>query len=737
MRERGRDPSGAGFPADGRASSASVTAAPSPTHLSEGHGGGRARFGGGRPLGRSSKKSALSYSDFHAERNDASAEDGEVSEGGRMGRRPGVTGVLDPSAHFLGQRSVSLTALHPGQTCYGPATQILLEPRMAQLETLEAKMASIEVSLSVTPRRRRTPSQSGMSSVTPSAPATPLGDRGIRSYPSKSSLTSPSPRPVVRPMSPPAPVPQKTPISTSEKNSDHPPLELDNLKKTLREKETVIQGLKQQLGRWPGTANNHHNPWEFMANGNKSSNIMKNIISRNGEALKSPLTKEERAAAERKLRHLRQDVDARRRTIQGLQSSLSSLHVTDNIDVRIQQAELEFSLGREELELLTLLEQIRNLQAAIEESEEILLATNSNALRQQLRDMPGSNSLYWCLKESGNGRWEIKAVEVNVDLRRPSFSIVTKRRSGDGNKSGLFIEWASSACPLSHGDRIIEVNGESVIGSSSDEMRRILGTVSGTVCVVVLRKVNPTRRTEVNVKKDEDVRSDDAMAVLKKERDALKGENLRLTHRISYLEEQVNELQTAASGSDASRSSISGSWKASQPPYSASRPNENNHQGKQEERTTEGKPNQMNSSDHNGQVAPQMHNNHSNHSVSTPQSGSSTPRPPVPPKKPLRLSLPRATSLQSVESLPADTSVLATRKPTKRNHRGEPPVLLIETPQPPPRASSRADSCHSVSSAPSRHHHSSHRLSMDSQTLFDAISHRSRKPHAQSVKHDC
>lgn len=37
-----------------------------------------------------------------------------------------------------------------------------------------------------------------------------------------------------------------------------------------------------------------------------------------------------------------------------------------NIDVRIQQAELEYRLGREELELLTLREESRALQAALE-----------------------------------------------------------------------------------------------------------------------------------------------------------------------------------------------------------------------------------------------------------------------------------------------------------------------------------------------------------------------------------
>lgn len=43
--------------------------------------------------------------------------------------------------------------------------------------------------------------------------------------------------------------------------------------------------------------------------------------------------------------------------------------IRSNIDVRIQQAELEYRLGREELELLTLREESRALQAALELAE--------------------------------------------------------------------------------------------------------------------------------------------------------------------------------------------------------------------------------------------------------------------------------------------------------------------------------------------------------------------------------
>ena len=45
--------------------------------------------------------------------------------------------------------------------------------------------------------------------------------------------------------------------------------------------------------------------------------------------MRPPLSKEERSAAERKLRHLRQDVETRRRAIRGLQASLAALHVTE------------------------------------------------------------------------------------------------------------------------------------------------------------------------------------------------------------------------------------------------------------------------------------------------------------------------------------------------------------------------------------------------------------------------
>lgn len=87
---------------------------------------------------------------------------------------------------------------------------------------------------------------------------------------------------------------------------------------------------------------------------------------------------------------------------------------------------------------------------------------------------------------------------------------------------------------------------------------------------------------------------------------------------------------------------------------------------------------------------------------------------PAPLKKPLRLSLHRASSLQSVESAPPTTFHDIAKKPTKRNHKGDPPHeknLQVEVngetnyqtqesqtnqSQPPSRTPSRAESCQSA-----------------------------------------
>ncbi|XP_011647822.1 uncharacterized protein LOC105433983 isoform X1 [Pogonomyrmex barbatus] len=598
----------------------------------------------------------------------------------------------------LQQRSVSLTALHTGVG----AQQQLLEPRMAQLETLEAKMASIEVSLSTTPRRKKGGSISG-------------------------SIPSPA----------------------GHRNRDHYK-ELDALRVALRDKENIIQTLKGQL----------------------CNTLSSRLALRNGAP---PLTEADRKAAEERLQRLRRDADNKRLAIKNLKLALERLDITDNIDVRIQQAELEYRLGREELELLTLHEESRALQAALELAE--------------TQEKQKNDTIFSCI--SGSTQVTIHAVEVSADPKSPRFGAGPR-----DDAIGLYVDWAVEDSGLCKGDRILEVNGKLVVGAGRSDLARLLAVAPDAAQIVVLRK-------------------GESLAALR----TLRSDNLRLTHRIGYLEEQVRDLlapsrtevptedpppsrqghvQVFQKGpqvtalvtanlpglnvksctelrqslpivrsrhSDHSRR-LTDSRSQRELDFSSdgvanghhkSR-NRQKHQGLQLARSTASldcKQSPMQSQmqrRRSPRVESAMEHLHKsrksgsqlqslefdseptyyrlqdsqsraseNSEISAAYSFQEAKTRPAPPKKPLRLSLHRAASLQSVESAPpAAPQHDVTRKPTKRNHRGDPPAEKISSrpeangnmnansqeshaspPQPPPRTPSRAESCQSALRWPS------------------------------------
>lgn len=77
---------------------------------------------------------------------------------------------------------------------------------------------------------------------------------------------------------------------------------------------------------------------------------------------------------------------------------------------------------------------------------------------------------------------------------------------------------------LYKGDRILEINGQLITCKTKDELQKLIGN-TGKSQIVVLRK-KPA-------------------AIPQKQLDLEKENNMRLQHRISYLEEQVKELQSA------------------------------------------------------------------------------------------------------------------------------------------------------------------------------------------------
>uniref|UniRef100_A0A182RV06 PDZ domain-containing protein n=1 Tax=Anopheles funestus TaxID=62324 RepID=A0A182RV06_ANOFN len=312
---------------------------------------------------------------------------------------------------FLNERSSSMTIL-PSQ---GKSHQH--PPRMSQLETLEAKMANIEVSLCAgTPRRRK---------------GTSLGG-------SLSARSSPRPEAAPR-----------------------------ELRTALQDREAVIQNLRLQLG-----------------------------LGKLPRPTGPPLDDTERPVAEQRLAKLKSDAETKRHVIKNLKSALEKLDVTDNIDVRIRQAELEYALGREELQLLSLVEEARALQGRLDKPKQ-----EPNTLYGMLQS---GASLSLLAIRASTGRW-------NASTRN--------------EQPGFWVDWVLEGESLQRGDRIIEINGKAIGGRNREEMARAIGSHSKAEIVVARARKAPS----VNHLAHQTLQQTQA-------------DNVRLQHRISYLEDQVREL---------------------------------------------------------------------------------------------------------------------------------------------------------------------------------------------------
>ncbi|XP_055704332.1 uncharacterized protein LOC129802483 isoform X2 [Phlebotomus papatasi] len=207
----------------------------------------------------------------------------------------------------------------------------------------------------------------------------------------------------------------------------------------------------------------------------------------------TPLEENERPAAEQRLHRLKIDAENKKIAIRNLKSALDKLDITDNIDVRIRQAELEYALGREELQLLSLVEEIQALQSRLEKSK------------------PEANSIYSILQ---NG--------TNLSLHAVHVTVGRWAATSRNDCPGMWIEWALEGEGLYRGDRIIEVNGKILSGRTREELQRLIGNTSRCQLVVIRQRAMPFAQQQL-LQSQED--------------------NMRLQHRISYLEDQVKELQ--------------------------------------------------------------------------------------------------------------------------------------------------------------------------------------------------
>ncbi|KAI5694987.1 hypothetical protein M8J76_006428 [Diaphorina citri] len=228
----------------------------------------------------------------------------------------------------------------------------------------------------------------------------------------------------------------------------------------------------------------------------------------------------DKAEAEARLCKLRQELDRKRIFIKNMKMSLDTVDSSDNIDIRIQHAELEYQLGKEELNLLNILEEFRNLQNSLE--------NNFNKSDSYFHE---SLSIYNYIVQhcASADTLTLHAVQIPYDSKCPKFGL-----SYRDENHGLFVEWTSEeggGSGLCKGDRILEINNHLIVQNNNrTEIIKLLKLLPTTKLVVLrtVKKPAPTTVTSSHPKPDE--------------AEKIQNDNVRLTHRISYLEEQVAEL---------------------------------------------------------------------------------------------------------------------------------------------------------------------------------------------------
>ncbi|XP_045610621.2 uncharacterized protein sprt isoform X1 [Procambarus clarkii] len=359
----------------------------------------------------------------------------------------------------LGGRSVSLSTLLPSG---GPGGG--MRPRVNKLQTLEAKMASIEVSLGW--KRRR--------------------EALLETLPRAA-------RDLVR--------------------------ELDALHQALRDKDTVIQSLKTQITNLGGT------------------------VGGSGEG-GGVISETERRSIQERLNKVQGEMDAKKVAIKNLKLTLEKIDITDNIDVRIRAAELEYELEREELNILNLKEESTVLNARLQETP------SSSACNGSSGPQPLLHALFTSIG-GGAALREVTLMSIGVPHTpgNPPFHVTPRP------PLGCVIDWATDDTRLKKGDRLLEINGETVVGCGLDQVTRLMGSSTHLNLVIARPSTVGTagRRSEGRIEKQMEEKAreiKDLVARLDKalkDKETLKSDNTRLNHRIGYLEEQVSELKMTLS----------------------------------------------------------------------------------------------------------------------------------------------------------------------------------------------
>lgn len=228
----------------------------------------------------------------------------------------------------------------------------------------------------------------------------------------------------------------------------------------------------------------------------------------------TPLENVEKLMNEQKLNRLKNDAENKKSAIQNLKSALQKLDMSSSLDIdsRIRQAELEYALGREELQLLSIIEEAGAVQVSIEKEKSKSDVSSLSAM------MRNGHQLTLHAVQASTGRWNANQKHDTVD--------------------GFYVDWVMEGEDLQRGDRILEINGRVMIGRNKDELQKVCAKTSKCELVVIRRKRSTSM---VNVVSSSNHHHQQNQHQLQQ----AQADNMRLQHRISYLEEQVKELLDA------------------------------------------------------------------------------------------------------------------------------------------------------------------------------------------------
>lgn len=277
--------------------------------------------------------------------------------------------------------------------------------------------------------------------------------------------------------------------------------EIEKLRRDIEGKENFIQDLKKRIKKEPGDG-------QFTAMEERLKQLQ---LERNK---KMERMKEKREIARR-------------------------IESSENIDERIERAELEYHMEKDQIHLINMEQDIQALQMKLEQHK----------IRKRL--MEGESIYSIAAKED-------IAYLVTAEIVENPSNLMALREEG----FGLCIAYNDSNSKFNEGDRVIEINGVPVLKILSEEWDKMRQTCNSPSLVVALRTqtgINQENhrnkdltglqddivliqsRLEQKLKEGRNVSSE--LQLVEEERGNLRSENLRLNHRIFYLEEQVSDLQ--------------------------------------------------------------------------------------------------------------------------------------------------------------------------------------------------